>query len=115
MIDITKKYKTRNGQNVKLLSDKGRGQYPVLGYIGKRTTPSIWTLEGRYTISGNYADLDLIEVKEPKVLKCWVNFYTDGSCRAIPTKEMADAWNNDGHSPRYRHRIGEAVEVIKIV
>jgi len=60
------------------------------------------------------------EVKpEPKVLKCWVNFYRNGKPSTIHhSKEDAD--RTAGllrvlDSPIRIHRIGEAVEVTKEV
>jgi hypothetical protein len=108
-IDITKKYKTRSGEAVRLVSDKGNGKFPFIGLTGDDSTPLSWTKEGYWNadITPNY--LDLIEVKEPKVLKCWVNFYP-GCTTSHSTKEEAD--EIAGH---FTTRIGEAVEVTKEV
>jgi hypothetical protein len=69
MIDLTKKYRTRNGKDVELISDKGRGDFPILGYFEGREALATWTQDGRYTLTGNTCS-DLIEVKEMK--KVWV-------------------------------------------
>ncbi len=47
-------------------------------------------------------------LKEPKVLKCWVNFYEDETARLHYSLEEANRCACDD-------RIGEAVEVTKIV
>jgi len=74
MIDLTKKYRTRDGREVTLISDKGRGDFPIVGYLKGREAPAIWTQDGRYTLAGDMCS-DLIEVKEMK--KVWVNLYVN--------------------------------------
>ena len=69
MIDLTKKYRTKDGREVTLVSDKGRGDFPILGYFEGREALATWTQDGRYTLTGNTCS-DLIEVKEKK--KVWV-------------------------------------------
>ena len=72
MISMDKKYKTRAGQEVRLLCVDGPGEYPVVGIVGNWL--ATWTSEGtRYINSSNV--YDLVEVNEPKIVKslCWRN------------------------------------------
>ena len=87
MIDIKKKYKTRNGHEVTLVTTEGRGPYPVIGYIGMGVLSTCWNKAGKAPWS---SDLDLVEVKEVKTATGWVNVYSDGRHAAHPTKEEAD-------------------------
>ena len=69
-IDITKKYRTRDGRDVTLLHRLPEGWptgYPLRGVVGG--AESEWTDMGTYlpTIETNN---DLIEIREP--LECWV-------------------------------------------
>jgi hypothetical protein len=61
MIDITKKYQTRDGDPVEFITDKGRGEYPIIGYIGDNDTVDVWTQDGKFSPSLDHAR-DLIEV-----------------------------------------------------
>ena len=108
MIDITKQYRTRDGRDVRLISDQGSESFPIVGYVGDHVTPSTWRPDGR---SARIDTLDLIEVKEPKILKCWVNFYGNLDQSVFPTKSLADHYNEVRGYPR----IGEAVEVTKLI
>ena len=47
MININKKYKTRDGRNVRLLCTDGPGEYPVIGIINNEDLGE-WTSLGRY-------------------------------------------------------------------
>ena len=111
MISLDKKYVTRGGEAVRLVSDKGNGKFPFIGLTGDYSIPKSWTKEGCYYEDGTPIYLDLVEVKEPKILKCWVNFYTNGGRAAFGSKEIAD----DLAHERDYCRIGEAVEVTKEV
>ena len=67
-IDITKKYKTRDGRDVeinKVLTETwDRYRYlPVEGYIGKEEYSRLWTSEGKYHLERE-SNEDLIEVIE---------------------------------------------------
>ena len=66
MIDINKKYKTRDGQEVrivKIYTETWDKNGPVEGYIGEKDGVDLWTSEGKYDLEIE-SDLDLIEVIE---------------------------------------------------
>ncbi len=88
MIDLKKKYKTRGGTEVTLVSTEGRAPYPVLGYVGTEILTTCWTKYGKISVS--VSELDLVEVKEVKTTTGWMNFYPDGRHAVHLTKEEAD-------------------------
>ena len=107
MIDITKKYKTRDGAGVRIYAADGIGPYPV---HGARATPCGWLAE-KWTANGSYAEgtasaFDLIPVP---TLRPW----THGECpvvfmarkKASPKGMSSAAWRHD-HS---RHGLCQGV------
>ena len=66
MIDIKKKYKTKDGNEVRIYATDGEGEHPIhgseLNCLGW-SEPHTWTLSGKYF--GGHAEsvTDLIEVK----------------------------------------------------
>lgn len=79
MIDINKKYRTRDGREVRILmTDGGDWCYPVIAAY-KDTEGRWWplhlTAEGRFSPSGRKDLLDLIEVKPRIQREVWVNVY----------------------------------------
>lgn len=65
MIDINKKYKTRNGCEVRIYATDGGGKYPIHGAIkngfGDWCIVGLWSQEGEIRI-GYSSENDLIEV-----------------------------------------------------
>ena len=88
MIDYTKPVQTRDGRPVTILSTEGRGQYPVIGYVGKDTAMKKWSAEGNYSTDGDRT-LDLINV--PDRIECWVNVYPEHFSSPHESKEQADS------------------------
>jgi hypothetical protein len=88
MIDITKKHTTRNGLEVYLISDKGRGDYPIIGFIGDDKDVKTWTKEGVFHTGNAFNGLDLVEVKEKKV--AYVNIYPTSIGGSNPSRSIAD-------------------------
>jgi len=64
MININKKYQTRNGQKVRIYVTDGGGEYPVHGAAWKNNKWYLhtWTESGKYEFISEPSDLDLIEV-----------------------------------------------------
>lgn len=52
-IDITKPVRTKDGQTVEIVTDKGRGTYPFLGYVGDETLLKSWARDGKCYIGGS--------------------------------------------------------------
>lgn len=78
MIDMNKKYRTRDGRAVRVLCvDREHSEYPVVALVNNSVVT--YTKDGSVMIGlGLNADqFDLIEVKS-EVIK-WVNVYSDNS------------------------------------
>lgn len=60
-VDIRKKYRIRNGEDVEFISDAGRGTHPVVGYVGDQMDITYWTKEGNYFLDET-SQFDLVEV-----------------------------------------------------
>lgn len=77
MISMDKKYRTRDGREVRLLCVDGPELWPVCGLIDGDNMPSAWDLDGAFSTDGMHSD-DLIECHEPDIRTIWVNVYEDG-------------------------------------
>lgn len=67
--DINKPFQTREGKRVEIISDKGRGDYPLVGYIGDHIRHlDTWTLDGIFSKAGHIPENDLINIKEKKLV-----------------------------------------------
>jgi len=72
-VDVTKQYKTRSGKRVIGLiihsdNDETNYTFPVKGSVVVREKPlkleyAIWTLEGRFLVTGGENPRDLVEVQ----------------------------------------------------
>ncbi|MCE5292953.1 MAG: hypothetical protein ABFC80_09315 [Coriobacteriales bacterium] len=87
MIDIDKKYQTRDGRKVRLISNNGTETYPIIGVIDNGGAPCSWTAEG-YALKGSslMANSDLVPV--PEVVKmfaaaCNYGPHTEGYTAAL--------------------------------
>lgn len=73
MISMDKKYRTRDGQSVTLLSTSARGPRPVLGHVGATGDMLYWwTAAGGY-VGDNNSVMDLVEAIEPRT--GYINIY----------------------------------------
>lgn len=79
MIDITKKYRTRDGREVRIYATDGADPYPVHGAIKNSDGEwcgSAWRVNGDYKLNApTFDDDDLIEVKPRIKREVWVNVY----------------------------------------
>lgn len=48
-----RKYRTRSGETVEILTTQGRRPYSVIGYVDNRSAPHTWTPEGGFCEGGN--------------------------------------------------------------
>jgi hypothetical protein len=78
MIDITKKYTTRDGRAVVLLSDKGPEGHPIVGYISGDSFVREWTEQGGCRDIKECL-IDLLEAPEQIELDIWLNIYPDAA------------------------------------
>lgn len=99
MTDIKKKHKTRSGLDVRLVSDQGHPDWPIVGYVDNCSEPVCWDSEGFYIGTSEPDDYDLVEVKEKKVM--YVNVYEDVK-RVHNTKEFAKICQEEGIIARIR-------------
>lgn len=89
MIDIKKKYKTRSGFDVRLVSDQGHPDFPIVGYIRNSLEPSSWNQDGKYH-KMRLHDYDLVEVKEKKVMYLLIHAHGDLDTSTYPTDSDKD-------------------------
>jgi hypothetical protein len=62
MISIDKKYRTRDGEDVRILCTDAPGKYPVVGLIEGEEEPQRWTISGGHVNVQKGYYFDLIEV-----------------------------------------------------
>jgi hypothetical protein len=91
-IDLSKTYKTRGGDEVKLYAiDESLGDYPVVGakrVAGSGFTLERWTLDGRYLAHEESHRFDLIEIKPKHII--YINIYPNGTKTIYTTQLDAD-------------------------
>lgn len=73
-ISMDKKYQTRDGRPVTLVTTSGPHPWEVVGYVGDLALPDAWSASGKFYESSESID-DLVEVVEPVTQELWVNFY----------------------------------------
>jgi len=91
MIDPAKKYRTRDGREVRIYAVDGGGEYPVHGAtkINGEWLANGWTACGGHDVEVDESDFDLIEVRPRIQREVWVNVYpTD--CTIHNDKDGAD-------------------------
>jgi hypothetical protein len=72
MISMDKKYRTRDGREVRLLCVDGPDdKRPVVGVLGGRL--AVWKIDG--SAGPEETQSDLIEYHEPDIRTIWVNVY----------------------------------------
>ena len=93
MIDISKKYRTRDGREVRIYAtDKGCGTASVHGAI--KCKNDVWHVyswsEDGVSILGHITDKDLIEHRPRHKRTVWLNVYPSSIVWDHTTKEKAD-------------------------
>lgn len=93
-ISMDKKYRTRDGREVRIYAVDGGGRYPIHGayYREKLETwiPCCWTELGFTNNHGGLCDDMLVEVKPRIQREYWVNVYENIAGCPFLTKEAAD-------------------------
>jgi len=93
-IDINKKYRTRDGREVRIYAiDGGRSKNIIHGATLEQDAGwciAFWNRNGEFDTSGCNSDYELIEVKPRIKQKVWVNVYPDHCCGAYHEKRHAD-------------------------
>ena len=75
MIDINKKYQTRDGREVRIYATDGGDDFPVHGAIKDRDE-AVWRNYSWHSNGfGVYSDLDLIEIRPRHKRTVWLNVY----------------------------------------
>ena len=67
-LDLNKPLQTVDGRPVELISTKGRGAYPLVGYIGATTNLFHWNNNG---VGLYLSDIHIINVPEPVPYRPW--------------------------------------------
>lgn len=110
MLDPTKPLQTRDGRKVSLITTEGRGDYPLVGYVGEEDTPTSWTKEGEWRKRGGNFPIDLINI--PEDVYVWINVYKDKAGKlnrggVHGSRKSADAMQDDGRISRIRVKLVE--------
>jgi hypothetical protein len=88
-LDLTKDVQTKDGRPVTILSTKGRGDYPVVGYVGDNPMLVLWSKEGKCMNSvSSSGSSDL--VNPPAKFVRYINVYEGGSAEMHTSRERAD-------------------------
>lgn len=95
MISLDKKYKTRDGQEVKIYSVDGNCYGYIHGAVmlesGEWELRS-WRKDGRF-MANSVTSIDLVEVKERKIIEGWANICDNGTIGLLwDSKDDADAF-----------------------
>jgi hypothetical protein len=101
MIDITKKYKTRDGREVRIYAVDGNGLYPVHGAVkyGDGWSSAVWTKDGLHDYEDGLSSLNLVEMKPRIQREVWVNVF-EHCCGIHNTKGQAGYFDKHGSSIR---------------
>lgn len=87
-ISMDKKYRTRDGRDVRLLCVDGpKEDMPVFGFISGNLGTSVWRVDGSWSAT-QHAN-DLIEYHEPDIRTIWVNVYEEGGVMGYNTERSA--------------------------
>ena len=87
-ISLDKKYKTQDGQEVRIYALDGQGHWPVHGAFkdDRGWWSAQWNLKGLYFGNSDPSGLDLVEV-QPRIKRdYWLSIFKDGSAYASTNK-----------------------------
>lgn len=107
-IDWSKPVQTRDGRPVEIITAKGRGDRPIVGYIAESLILSSWLSGGVRYHDGQNGE-DLINVPEEREL--WVRVYSDGYLIAQGNKDFSAYEDDDLFAcVHVKYRVGEGLE-----
>ena len=90
-LNYTKPVQTVSGDPVEIITTKGRGDYPVVGYRQDAAFPDTWTLKGEIDEGNSDIDYNLINVpQDSKIIVRWFNVYSNSYVEDFSTKGDAD-------------------------
>ena len=91
-VSMGKKY-TSNGKPVRLLCTDAVGNktHPVIA-LDEFGCAMTFTAEGKYFEGGHESDLDLVEVREARKVRVWMNVYPNGVGSWYDSRERANAY-----------------------
>lgn len=95
MIDINKKYRTRDGREVRIYATDG-GLEHCMTHGAAKNKSGYWEAASWYTAHGGYYDdgvphqYDLIEVRPRHKRTVWLNLFPVQAATAYPEKWQAD-------------------------
>lgn len=97
MIDINKKYRTRDGREVRIYATDGKYPFVVQGAV--KTEHGEWE-QVSWTDGGNFMLVngchnDLFEVRPRHKRTVWVNIYDDSKPALHLSRELADQYRCD--------------------
>lgn len=89
---------TRDGKSVEILTTKGRGMFPIVGYFEKGEHPECWRSKGQFLLGDKERPSDIMcaeEIRAPEEIRGpevrFFNIYNDGyGDEEFATREEAD-------------------------
>jgi hypothetical protein len=91
-ISLDKKYRTRDGRDVRIYAMDHNGDYPIIGATIDSGYPNTcsWKLNG-WAYDSVKSELDLVEVKPRIKRTVWLNIYAEYPTQVRESKEAANA------------------------
>ena len=93
MIDKSKRYRTRDGREVRIYATDGGGPQPVHGAVSGLNfwSTATWSKNGSYKlVYGQENDWDIIEVRSRHKWTVWMNIYGPTSFTSHISREQAE-------------------------
>jgi len=106
MIDMKKKYRTKDGREVRIYATDGVGHYPVHGAVNNEGdwVSVNWSEAGQFRRRA-HNPTDLVEVVEPKTV--WINLDEDGFVKVFEQKDCAAKNKSYDHLCTYKIELTE--------
>lgn len=113
MIDINKKYQTKDGQEVRIYAVDGGGEFPVHGAVlsDEGWSKRDWTAKGIFVHKDIESGFDLIEVKKTKIVKGYRKIILRDSGSITTTADFQPSKDIFRSLWRYHTLIGDWEEI----